>query len=266
MAASVLAHAARRQGRQGLLAWRAAAAEAQAAPQLLQGAGQQGQGQVLPWQGPADAEVPQQQWAGSRRSLHTAAGPSSGIAAAAAATAGSAASPAALAAGLFAASQASSAASLWLAQQRRGMALNFSRYQPRRKPQEDRNLPEKNEQIRAKEVRGARHLYCCTLLHVCWRLEPAGEERGYTGGRGSLCANWVSGRVPHLDCVPTWRPACGSMRAGTGLALRLQPYTLLTCLQVGVLFRGCCSPTRAGPAAHHLLPVMQLAPIVLPGC
>lgn len=192
MAASVLAHAARRQGRQGLLAWRAAAAEAQAAPQLLQGAGQQGQGQGLPRQAAAAAELPQQQWAGTLRSLHTAAGPSSGIAAAAASNA---ASPAAVAAGLLTAPQSSSAALLWVAQQRRGMALNFSRYQPRRKPQEDRNLPEKNEEIRAKEVRGARHP---TAAPGCmfvggWNLpEKNGEIRAKEVG----CVQaWDSGGV-----------------------------------------------------------------------
>ncbi|KAI7835547.1 hypothetical protein COHA_010552 [Chlorella ohadii] len=38
-------------------------------------------------------------------------------------------------------------------EERRSMALNFARYQKKRAPQEERTLPEKNEEIRAKEVR-----------------------------------------------------------------------------------------------------------------
>ncbi len=146
MGASALARAARRQGQRGLLAWRAELAEAPTVPQLQCGEQQQGQ----PLDVATGAGAAQQQWPCGARLMHSGAGPSRSIVAAAAAAASSAPLTAAAGAGLAAASVA---APLWARQQRRGMALNFARYQKKRAPQEERTLPEKNEEIRAKEVR-----------------------------------------------------------------------------------------------------------------
>lgn len=143
MTAGVLARAARRQGQRGLLSWRAALGEVQATPQLQQG-GQQGH-PSMPWETAAGAAPGQPQRPCGTRFWHTDAAPRSGLP-----TAASVAPRAAAAAGVM--SDAAGAAPLWLRQQRRGMALNFARYQKRRQPQEERTLPEKNEEIKAKEV------------------------------------------------------------------------------------------------------------------
>ena len=143
MTAGVLARAARRQGQRGLLAWRAALGEVPASPQLQQGE-QQGH-PSMPWETAAGAAPGQPQRPCGTRFWHTAAAPRSGLLPAAGGV-----PPAVAAAG--AVSAAAGDAPLWLRQQRRGMALNFARYQKRRQPQEERTLPEKNEEIKAKEV------------------------------------------------------------------------------------------------------------------
>ena len=143
MAAGALARAARRQGQRGLLAWRAALAELQAPAQVRRE--QQAEGSWLA--AAAGLQQQQQQACGLQAVASTT---SSGIAAAAGAAGLAPAGPLALP---------------WLREQRRGMALNFARYQPRRKQQqEERNLPAKNEEIKAPEA-------SCKLL-ACRRRRP----------------------------------------------------------------------------------------------
>lgn len=136
MAAGALARVARRQGQRGLLAWRAAVAELQAAAQVPR------EQQAEPGCSAAATWL-QQQWQQQACGLHALAGTSSSS------------SPAAVAGGGAAALAPAGPLPLpWLRQQRRGMALNFARYQPRRRKQqqEERNLPEKNEEIKVPEA------------------------------------------------------------------------------------------------------------------
>lgn len=172
MSLSVLARAARQQGRRRLAALHQAAPDAQLLPQPQQGA---------PWQAAQHAQY----------CVSLASCSSSGF------------SPSALfgrhSCGLAPAAAAAlhphshlhpQAAQPWRQLQLRGFALGSGQWRSRRKDvMPDRNLPQKNEQIRAPEVR-LRALRCTPLFSsACCRCEPVLRTSS------PLHARWLSTRI-----------------------------------------------------------------------